>query len=80
MKYEYMVVYFVSNGMGRCQVTRNKKIKSYQDIENLNKSIDKYQNREVLVTNYKLIRKIITYPSFQNIQNVLTKRRKPNGT
>jgi hypothetical protein len=55
--YEYMVVYSIQNGNGRCSITRDKKIKSYDDIEVLDKVVRDLNGMETsFVTYFKLLR------------------------
>ncbi|MGJ0846496.1 hypothetical protein ACR77J_07400 [Tissierella praeacuta] len=55
--YEYMLIYYLNNGTGRTCVTRNRKIESYKDIEELDKEIRRCSGIDQLfITDFKLIR------------------------
>jgi len=54
--YKYMVIYNYKDGIGRICVTRNQKISSYDDIEEIDKFIaEKKGLYVVVVTDYKLL-------------------------
>jgi hypothetical protein len=62
MKYIYFIVYFqkrgYDEGTGSIEVARNKKIKSIEELRELEKFIKKECNlNKVLIINYKLLRK-----------------------
>ena len=55
--YEYMVIYSFPNGKGRIQFTRSEPIRSYDDVEKVEKVI-KGENKidNLLVIDFKLLR------------------------
>jgi len=54
--YEYMVIYNYKEGIGRICVTRNQKISSYDDIEEIDKFIAEKKGLPIAVTtDYKLL-------------------------
>ena len=60
-KYEYMIVYQHENGYGRAFVETNFKINSYEDLDRMDKEIEKETGDEsVIITDFKLLR---TYES-----------------
>ena len=55
--YEYAVIYSVPNGIGRICITRDRPIKSYSDLQELDKFIsEKNDLANLFVINYKLLR------------------------
>jgi hypothetical protein len=66
MAYEYMIVYSHPMGMGRICITRNKKIKSYSDVESLDETIKKYTGLNAIAIDFKLLR---TYKQEDNQTN-----------
>lgn len=64
-KYEYMVNYLFPNGSGRIFVTRTKKIKTSQDILELDEflredesiMIDEAFKKQLYVSDFKLLKK-----------------------
>ena len=55
--YEYAVIYSVPNGIGRICITRDRPIKSYSDLQELDKFIsEKNDPANLFVINYKLLR------------------------
>ncbi len=56
--YEYMVVYSGENITGRICITRTELIKSYSDVEEIDKIIENHNGfKNVFVTDFKLLRK-----------------------
>lgn len=56
MRYRYFISYAFQNGVGRCYVERNTKIKSVEDIESIEKSICNNNNlNTVSIINYILM-------------------------
>ncbi len=56
-KYEYMVVYSFQHGTGRIAITAEKPISSYDDIENIDKTIRKANGLETaFAIDFKLLR------------------------
>ena len=57
MKYEYMVIYNFPQGMGRIRITSDKKIKCFEDVENVEKIVKRDTGKnDLVVTNFKLLR------------------------
>jgi hypothetical protein len=54
--YEYMVTYSIPNGTGRICITRPKKIKSYSDVEEIDKVIKNHNGLSAIVIDFKLLR------------------------
>ena len=55
--YEYMVNYAFNNGIGRIQITKSEPIRSYDDVESLDKFIKSEKKIDNLfVTDFKLLR------------------------
>ena len=64
MYYEYLINYSTTIGRGRCSLTRKCKIKSYRDVEDIDKFLRSCDNiaigleRESLIVNdFKLLRR-----------------------
>lgn len=57
MKYEYMVVYSYSKGIGRIQIIRDRKIDSYEQVESTDEAIRKHIDLEnIFIVDFKLLR------------------------
>ena len=55
--YEYMIIYFLGNGIGRVQVTRSEPIRSYDDVVKVEKVIkDEKKLDNLFITDFKLLR------------------------
>ena len=67
--YEYMVTYNADGANGRCCISRRSKIKSYEDIQEIDLTVDKlndYKLNNPTVNNFILLR---TYRgNFNNIK------------
>lgn len=56
-KYEYMVVYSFNLGIGRVQIITPKPIKTYIDVENLDKTVKEHNGiTNAMVIDFKLLR------------------------
>ena len=56
-KYEYMVVYSFSQGMGRIQIITQKSIASYDDVEALDKTIREHNGiNKAFAIDFKLLK------------------------
>jgi len=58
MEYEYFVTYVGKGSIGRCGIIRYKKVKTTADIKEMEECINKDEEEPVLITNYKLIRRV----------------------
>ena len=55
--YEYMIIYFLGNGIGRVQFTRSEPIRSYDDVVKVEKVIkDEKKLDNLFITDFKLLR------------------------
>lgn len=54
--YHYMICYNFSNGSGRIELIRDKRIKSYEDIQSIDEVIKDLYGFNAHVYNYKLLK------------------------
>lgn len=54
--YEYMVVYSHDKGIGRICITKDREIKSYTDVECIDKLIKETNGLNAITTDFKLLR------------------------
>lgn len=54
--YHYMVAYNFPNGNGRIEILRDRRIKSYGDVESMDKIIQDHNHLKAYVYYYKLLK------------------------